>query len=143
MSIPLGRLALDNLRWWEKVLDGPGQLGTSFDLLLKHPSDGDIHIYTDACTELGGGGFILGLGPIRFFQVKWSDTNYGAVLKYRDLDISVLELLMAVVAIKTILPQLHNQSVSIFNDNPGAAGAIRNKAPPLCRMDLQALIEDF
>ena len=135
----LGNFVLDDLEWWRQRLTSGVVCGTSFDLLLKHPSDGDVIVYTDACTETGGGGYITGLGNTIFFQVKWANTIYNKVANYRKLDISVLELLMSVVAIYIIRKSLKNLSVSIFNDNPGAAGAIRSKAPPLFRLDLQVL----
>ena len=50
---------------------------------------------------------------------------------------------MSVAAVKTVLPLIGNKCLTIYNDNPGAAGAIRTKSPPLARMDLQALIEEL
>ena len=115
----------------------------SFELLLKHPSDGDIIIYTDACTEIGGGGFIRGVGTTIYFQVEWTDTIKAAIEKYRDLEIDVLELLMSVAAVRLINSFVKNKTITIYNDNPGAAAALRTKAPPLGRNDMQALIENL
>ena len=139
----LSNFVLDDLQWWHDILSSDTLCGMSFELLLKHPSDGDIIIYTDACTEIGGGGFIMGLGPTRYFQIKWSQTIFEWVSEKRHLDISVLELLMSVAAVRLILPEVHNKTITIYNDNPGAAAALRSKAPPLGRMDLQALIRDI
>ena len=52
-SFPVGRFVLQGLDWWEQRLTSESPCGMSFELLLKHPSDGDIVIYTDACTEVG------------------------------------------------------------------------------------------
>ena len=139
----IGTFVLNDLRWWKRILESPSVCGMSFDLILKHPSDGDIVIYTDACTKIGGGGFITGLGPTQYFQIRWEDTIYNAVLQYRDLDIAVLELLMSVAAVKMIADKAKNLAISIYNDNPGAAGALESKAPPLGRLDLQALMSEL
>ena len=135
--------AVRNLRWWQKILSEPENCGTSFDLLLKHPSEGDIVIYTDACTEIGGGGFIQESGHIQYFQVKWEDTRLQALEKYREVRIEVLELLMSLVAVRLVAAKARNKCISIYNDNPAAAAAIRTKAPRLFRLDLQYLTEEL
>ena len=135
-SFPIGKFVKWDLEWWLKVLTRDAPCGMSFDLLLKHPSDADIIIYTDACTEIGGGGFIRGLGKTIAFQVVWNEVS----LKWRKFDIVVLELLMSVAAVMLILPQVHDKAITIYNDNPGAAAALYSKAPPLGRLDLQELV---
>ena len=142
-AFPVGRFVLQGLDWWERRLTSPSPCGISFELLLKHPSDGDITIYTDACTEIGGGGFIRGIGTTIYFQIEWSNTIKKAIEKYRDLEIDVLELLMSVAAVKLIHKFVSNKTITIYNDNPGAAAALRTKAPPLGRNDLQALVESL
>ena len=137
---PLGPIVLRDLEWWERKLSSNTPCGMSFELLLKHPSDGDIIIYTDACTEIGGGGFIRGISTTIYFQIRWTDTIKGAVEQYRDLEIDVLELLMSVAAVDLITPYIGNKTITIYNDNPGAAAALRSKAPPLGRLDLQTLV---
>ena len=94
-SFPVGRFVLQGLDWWEQRLSSTTPCGMSFELLLKHPSDEDIVIHTDACTEIGGGGFIRGIGTTIYFQVRWTDTIKAAIEKYRDIEIDVLELLMS------------------------------------------------
>ena len=140
IEYPIGKFVINDLEWWEQRLMSSTPCGTSFELLLKHPSTGDIIIYTDACTEVGGGGFIRGLDTTIFFQVKWADTNKLAVQKFRPLEIDVLELLMSVAAVYMIKPWIQNKTITLYNDNPGAAAALRTKAPPLNRMDLQSLV---
>lgn len=41
------------------------------------------------------------------------------------------------------MPWLSCSTVTIYNDNPSAAGSIRTKAPRLYRMDLQCLIREL
>ena len=50
---------------------------------------------------------------------------------------------MSVAAVKMIADKAKNLAISIYNDNPGAAGALKSKAPPLGRLDLQALISEL
>ena len=47
---------------------------------------------------------------------------------------------MSVAAVHMIKPWIKNKTITLYNDNPGAAAALRTKAPPLNRMDLQSLI---
>ena len=47
---------------------------------------------------------------------------------------------MSIVGILFMSNKLKNKAITIYNDNPGAAGAIRTKAPRLYRLDLQYLI---
>ena len=140
IEYPVNKLAIQDLEWWEQRLESSTPCGMSFELLLKHPKDGEIIIYTDACTEIGGGGLIRGLGTTIYFQVRWTNTAKAGVEQFRKIEIDVLELLMSVAAVQMIKPWLKNKTVTIFNDNPGAAAALRTKAPPLGRMDLQSLI---
>ena len=58
----------------------------------------------------------------------------------RSVEIDVLELLVSVVGIVACRNWLKNKSISIYNDNPTAAGALKTKAPPLYRLDLQFLV---
>ena len=142
-SFTVGTFVLQHLKWWEKILTSNTPCGMSFDLLLKHPSDSEIVIYTDACTEIGGGGFIMGLGNTIYFQIKWADTNFTVVEKSRELDIAILELLMSVAAVFLIKDKIHDKTITLYNDNPGAANSLSSKAPPLNRLDLQAMIEEL
>ena len=72
-----------------------------------------------------------------------TNTIKAAIEKYRDLEIDVLELLMSVAAVRLIRQFVKNKTIIIYNDNPGAAAALRIKAPPLGKNDLQALIESL
>ena len=73
-------------------------------------------------------------------QVNWKDTILDNVMRKRKIDIELLELLMSVVGVILAAPYIKNSAITIYNDNPGAAGAIRTKAPKLYRLDLQFLI---
>ena len=140
----LSNFVLEDLKWWLNVLNHPEWCWTSFDLLLKHPSDGDIQIYTDASSKIGGGGIIIWPdNTVETIQVRWKDTIYHKVKQTREIDIELLELLMSVLAVKLVASRATNRSISLYNDNPGAASAIRTKAPGLHRMDLQYLIRDL
>ena len=114
----------------------------SFDLVLKHPSDGDIQLYSDASSIYGGGGYLTSKlwKNRRKFQVLWSDTILDKVRAVRPIDIEVLELIMSVVGVALVAKDIRHKSISIYNDNPIAANAICTKAPRLFRLDLQYLI---
>ena len=47
------------------------------------------------------------------------------------------------MAVRLWAHMFHNKCVTIYNDNCGAASAIRTKAPKLYRMDLQYLIRNL
>ena len=142
VPIPLSPFVIEDLKWWANILKQPELCRTSFDLILKHPSDGDYKLYTDASSKWGGGGYVVDKNNnyVVKFQVDWFDTILLNVRKIRPIDIEILELLMSIVGVIVMLPKLKNKAISIFNDNPIAAGAIRTKAPRLYRLDLQFLI---
>ena len=135
--INLTEFVCEDLKWWLNILEKEENVRTSFDLLLKLPSDGDFAIYTDASSKLGVGGHMGN----RAFQIPWEKTDYYKI-KYNcdNFDIELLELLGSLIAIELWADLFVNKSVTIYNDNPGAAGAIRTKAPRLYRLDMQFLI---
>ena len=142
VPIPLSNFVIEDLKWWANVLRQPKLCRTSFDLLLKHPGDGDFKLFTDASSKWGGGGYLMNKNEkiLLKFQIDWDDTILKQLKRIRPIEIDVLELLMSIVGIVVILPKLKNKSISIYNDNPTAAGAIRTKAPRLYRLDLQFLV---
>ena len=71
----IGYLVICDLEWLEQRLSSSTPCGMSFELLVKYTSDVEIIICTDACTEIGGGGFIRGIDTTVYFHVKWADTN--------------------------------------------------------------------
>ena len=143
-NIPFGisNFVLEDAQWWLNILHQPHLCCSSFDLLLKHPSDGDFQLWSDATTTIGGGGYAKNKkGDILFYyQFNWEQTYLYKTLQIRELDINVRELLLSLVGIILLTPHLTNKCVTIYNDNPAAAGAIRTKAPRLYRMDMQCLI---
>ena len=140
--IPLSHFVLEDLKWWKNILSKPELCCTSFDLILKRPFDGDFHLYSDATSTVGGGGFVMDNrnNIVWSYQFEWSDTILYEVKKYRKIEIDVLELILSLTGIILLLPQLKNKCVTIYNDNPAAAAAIRTKAPRLYRLDLQFLV---
>lgn len=142
VPISLSDFVIEDLKWWADILSDPKLCRTSFDLILKHPSDGDYRLFTDASGKWGGGGYVTDKdNKIIFkFQIDWFDTILMRVRETRPIDIEMLELLMSIVGVTLMLPHLKNKSITIYNDNPIAAGAIRTKAPRLYRLDLQFLI---
>ena len=136
-KIELSDFVLEDLKWWTNILESPAKCSTSFDLILKHPSDGDFNIFTDATTKFGFGGFCGDCG----FQVNWEDTDKSRLEHiYGEFDISALELLVSLVAVLIFASKFKNKAVTIHNDNPCAAKSIYTKAPPLYRLDLQFLV---
>ena len=49
-------------------------------------------------------------------------------------------MILSLTGIILLLPQLKHKCITIYNDNATAAAAIRTKAPPLYRLDLQFLV---
>ena len=140
--ISLSPFVIEDLKWWANILSQPDLCCMSFDLALKHPSDGDFKLFSDASSKIGGGGYVVDKNNnvVLRFQIDWKDTMLDTLELIRNVDIELLELLMSIVGIILMLPKLKNKSITIYNDNPGAAGAIRTKAPRLYRLDLQFLI---
>lgn len=138
----LSDFVLEDLKWWLNVLKKPELCTTSFDLLLKHPSDGDLSLWSDATTTIGGGGYVTDKNNniLLYYQFDWQDTILDKVKLVRPLEIDVLELILSIVGIIICLDKLKNKCITIYNDNPAAAGAIRTKAPKLHRLDMQYLI---
>ena len=125
------------LDWWIAFLSKKDSTRCSFDYFLRRPDQGDHQVYTDAAGSKGVGGFIDNKYS---FQVLWEDTIWDEVEAIRpDLDIQVQEYLGSVVAMDLFSDILCNSSVTFYNDNPGAAGALISKAPPLWRVDMQCL----
>jgi hypothetical protein len=109
--------------------------------MIKSPNEGKNIIYTDASGVIGVGGTLVTYdGKKHAFQIKWENTNWQKLTQKRSkLDIQVQELLGALIALDTWQHLLKNNTVSIYNDNGGAANAIISKAPALHRNDLQCL----
>ena len=136
-KINISDFVLEDLKWWSNILESPTKCSASFDLILKHPSDGDFHVFTDATTKFGFGGFCNDCG----FQVDWKDTDKLRLENiHGDFDISSLELLISIVAVSIFAPRFKHKAITIHNDNPCASKSIYTKAPPLYRLDLQFLI---
>ena len=123
--------------WWIRFLSKTSSTRCSFDYFLRRPDQGDHQVHTDAAGKKGVGGLIDGKYA---FQVRWSDTIWDEAEKlHPDLDIHVQEFLGSVVAMDLFSDILTNSSITFYNDNPGAAGALITKAPPLWRADMQCL----
>ena len=136
-TIRMSSFVLEDLRWWESVLQNPTNVEVDFDYILKSPDAADFEIYTDATTEIGFGGHLDSI----WFQVRWEDTIIDKIEGVRGpLDITIRELLIPLVAAELFKTKLHNKAVTIYNDNPGAASAIATAAPPLYRLDMHCLI---
>ena len=126
----------EDLEWWQFVLESPDRCKVTYHEFLKTPDEADRDITTDASTEIGMGGH----SKHAAFQIRWEDTKYALVKDHRGVfDITLMELLGSVVAAELFGPDMDGKSVTIYNDNPGAAAAIGSKTPPLYRMDLHFL----
>ena len=78
------------------------------------------------------------------YQIKWSDTILSDLVRVRGtFDIHAQEMLGALIAVRLWAHTLQGQCVALYNDNPGAAGAIITKAPPLHRLDMQYMIREL
>ena len=142
VPISLSPFVVNDLKWWANILNKPELCCMSFDLVLKNPNDGDFKLFSDAASTIGGGGYAVDKNNRVLFryQVDWRDTILDKLKTYRPIDIDVLELIMSIVGVLLLVPNLKNKAVTIHNDNCGAAGAIRTKAPKLYRLDMQFLI---
>lgn len=142
--ITLSNFVIEDLTWWKWILTNPKNLEIPFELILKNPDDADFKIYTDAASTLGLGGHMGN----QSFQIDWKNTKLDLVKTIRGktsndewtTDITCLELLGPVVACELWAKQLSGKSVTIYNDNPGAAATLVTKAPKLYRLDLNFLI---
>ena len=114
--------------------------------LLKSPDQADVSVYTDASTSIGLGGYET-FG--RAYQIKLSDTNWARAKAARPelgapgREIAILELLSALIAADLWASFWSHMSVSFYNDNPAAAGAIRTKRASLGLFDMNYLIRTF
>ena len=64
----LSQFVLEDVQWWLDIVRHPHLCCSSFDLLLKHPSDGDFEVWSDATTTVGGGGYAINTnGQILFY----------------------------------------------------------------------------
>ena len=134
--ITLDRFTIEDLKWWRQALIQCTD-GIPLEFVIKDPSEAELHIYTDASSTIGVGGWTCG----HYFQLLWHMTNLMYVDAYRGtLDIQFLELMGAVVAAELFGPQLQYKAVCFWIDNTGAVGDIKSKAPKLWRHDLQYLI---
>ena len=139
-NIKIDEFLLEDIRWWIWVLEKKAHVQAKYEFLLKKPSEADLHIWTDAASTIGLGGK---LGK-KSFQIKWEDTIKDELEAIRGpIDIQVQEYLGSIVAVKLWLDELKGKSVAIYNDNPGAAGAIISKAPRLHRLDMQYLTREL
>ena len=130
-----------DIDWWIAFVSNPVNTRCSLDYFLRKPDQGDHQVHTDAAGKEGLGGVIDGKFS---FQIRWSDTIWDDVKKLRpDLDIQVQEYLGSVVAMDLFSDILQNSSVTFYNDNPGAAGALISKAPRLWRSDMQCLTRNI
>ena len=117
--------------WWIDFLCKKDSTRCSFDYFLRSPDQGDHQVYTDAARSEGVGGLIDNTFA---FQIRWEETIWDEVEQLRpDMDIQVQEYLGPVVAMELFSDILSDSSVTFYNDNPGAAGALISKAPPLWR----------
>lgn len=138
--ITLSEFIIHDLKWWRWILKNPTHLEVPFDSILKDPDEADYKLYTDAASTLGIGGHMGQFG----FKLSWKDTKLETTRVIRGknskgewtTDITCLELLGPVIACELWAEKLRGKSVTIYNDNPGAAAAIAAKAPKLYRMDL-------
>ena len=134
--VHLSNFVLQDLKWWVNILSDPKKCCAPFSLVLKQPWDGDILLYTDATTTIGIGGHT----GTHAFQILWKDTILSKIKNLRDnIDIHVLELLGPVIACTLWGHLFSGKAISIYNDNPGAYGALWSKAPALNRLDMQFL----
>ena len=134
--IPINSFVARDLKWWKWVLEKERRCEVSYKDMLKSSDDADLDITTDAASEVGIGGH----SQFAAFQIKWSNTRFKLVKEARkDFDICGQEYLGSIVAAELFGPSLRGKSVTIYNDNPGAAAALGSKAPPLSRLDLHFL----
>ena len=143
---------IDDIKWWINILETQTHVRTKYTYLLKSPSAITIDIYTDAASTIGAGGFLniidkkhkdYGIKKLGY-QIKWDNTLLKQLIEKRgSFDIHAQEMLGALIAVKLWAPRLTGACIALYNDNPGAAGAIITKAPPLHRLDMQYMIREL
>ena len=135
--IRIDQLLLDDINWWIDLLIKPEGTRISFKNLMKKPDQGDHIVFTDASGTIGLGGVI---DNEYAFQIEWKHTIYDKVLNERpEMDIIIQEYLGPIVVLEYFKDEFKNSTITFYNDNPGAAGALINKAPPLWRSDMHCL----
>ena len=106
---------------------------------LIHPKDaGDVEIYTDASTTIGMGGFVNVKGG-GHFTVLWKDVRAWNEWKHKP-DITYLELLAVVTAVKLYGSTWSGQAIRIWCDNYGVCSVVARKAACFRRRDLNDLM---
>ena len=131
---------MEDVHWWIWVLEKQTHVRAKYTYLLKKPSAVTKHIWTDAASTIGIGGIL----DDKVYQIKWENTKLNELIAARGtFDIHAQEMLGALVAVKLWAPTLTGECVALYNDNPGAAGAIITKAPPLHRLDMQYMIREL
>ena len=138
--IEVDEWVLEDVQWWLDILQHQKHVRATYKYLLKSPSSITHHIYTDAASTIGAGGILNNLT----YQIRWVDTILDKLIEKRGaFDIHAQEMLGALIAVKLWAPLLSGGCVALYNDNPGAAGAIITKAPPLYRLDMQFMIREL
>ena len=127
---------IEDLNWWKLVLKSKfNSLPLSF--MVKHPSDADIHIWSDAA-----GAEALGFGAFsslnQFYQCKWSDMKLPK--DWIQSRIIRSELLALVTAAALWGPDFTGKSVTFHCDNLAVVSFVTKKSTPADRPDLLHLI---
>ena len=146
--VRLDSYVLADLRWWARLLRSDALVGVPVSWLLRRPEEADIVVKTDAATSEGTG--IGGwTSDGRAFQVKLVDVRWAWALEKRPslkghgVAIQVLEMMGPLIAARLWSNSWKGKCITLYNDNPGAAGALINKNANLRRNDMNHLIREF
>ena len=121
-----------DIQFW---LDGFSTLkqGVSLDFLLKNPSHGDIHVYTDASGCIGMGG-VSSEGY--WYQTRWQSIWPGK----QKIDIFFGEMLAVVVFVYCNAHRWTGKSITFHCDNEAVEWTLRRKRCTFKRNDTADLI---
>ena len=116
----LNKYALHNLRTWIVILTQLEKYKLDIPYIVKSPKDGDIHIWTDAASKVGIGGFST---KGEWTQIKFKQVNPKLIID----NIMWMEMLAVVVLFQTFAHNWKGKSVTIHCDNKPAVGCFAKK----------------
>ncbi len=124
----------------EHAVDDIARIPMKFEWVIYPRNSCDIHVYTDASTTLGVGGYVHHFGGT-FFTKMWRDTLLSD--QHHKPDIVFLELLGVVAAMDLFGPQFSGKSIAFHCDNYASVHMVIKKCACFRRPDLNDLLAEL